>query len=73
MPHFNPDSLVSPGFQDPVVEAALGGIQPLWRDVVVNHKQQPMHVMLGGGDQIYCDDVWQVPALEQVGSEGRGK
>lgn len=29
----------------------------LWGDVLNNHAQSPFHVMLGGGDQIYCDAV----------------
>jgi hypothetical protein len=35
-------------------------LQPLWRDVLYCHQQRPIHVMLGGGDQIYNDTVWQV-------------
>ncbi|KAJ9628022.1 hypothetical protein H2203_003243 [Taxawa tesnikishii (nom. ined.)] len=29
----------------------------LWNDVLRNHAQQPFHVMIGGGDQIYNDGV----------------
>lgn len=29
----------------------------LWNDVLRNHEQQPFHVMLGGGDQIYNDGI----------------
>ncbi|EGV65308.1 hypothetical protein PSN45_002542 [Yamadazyma tenuis] len=29
----------------------------LWFDVLNRHSQNPYHVMLGGGDQIYCDSV----------------
>lgn len=29
----------------------------LWKDVVRHHHKKPYHVMLGGGDQIYCDAV----------------
>lgn len=29
----------------------------LWRDVLRHHEAQHYHVMLGGGDQIYCDTV----------------
>lgn len=25
--------------------------------------QSPFHLMVGGGDQVYCDAVWQSPAL----------
>lgn len=29
----------------------------LWYDVLNRHAKNPYHVMLGGGDQIYCDSV----------------
>ncbi|PNH09390.1 hypothetical protein TSOC_003985, partial [Tetrabaena socialis] len=53
------------GFDDPKEEAANGGIQPLWRDVMEVHARDPIHVMYGGGDQLYCDDVWKLPSLVQ--------
>lgn len=43
----------------------MGGIPPLWRDVLYCHEQRPIHMMIGGGDQLYCDDVWNLPALAQ--------
>ena len=43
----------------------MGGIPPMWRDVMYCHEQRPIHVMIGGGDQLYCDDVWNLPALAQ--------
>eukprot|EP00198_Chlamydomonas_reinhardtii_P002710 XP_001692046.1 predicted protein [Chlamydomonas reinhardtii] len=51
------------GFHDPADELAHGGIQPLWRDVMHVHQRDPIHVMFGGGDQLYCDDVWKLPSL----------
>ncbi|KAI9143933.1 hypothetical protein BKA69DRAFT_1059823 [Paraphysoderma sedebokerense] len=43
-----------------------GGIQPLWRDVMEQHAKKPFHVQLGGGDQLYCDEVFLlVPELVQ--------
>jgi len=51
------------GFHDHEQEAEMGGIQPLWSDVLFCHQTKPMHVMIGGGDQLYCDDVWNLPAL----------
>ncbi|KAG2442407.1 hypothetical protein HXX76_002493 [Chlamydomonas incerta] len=51
------------GFHDPADEIAQGGIQPLWRDVMHVHQRDPIHVMFGGGDQLYCDDVWKLPSL----------
>lgn len=32
----------------------------LWKDVLRHHQVQHYHVMLGGGDQIYCDMVKEV-------------
>jgi len=29
----------------------------MWRDVMRQHQNTPWHVMLGGGDQIYCDGL----------------
>lgn len=29
----------------------------LWHDVLKNHSKKHYHVMLGGGDQIYCDSI----------------
>ena len=55
----------SAGFDEPEAAAELGGIQPLWRDVVAS-SQTPLHVMVGGGDQLYNDGVWEAPALKEV-------
>lgn len=30
---------------------------PLWSDVISNHEKLPIHVMIGGGDQIYNDGI----------------
>ncbi|KAG1654832.1 hypothetical protein FOA52_006718 [Chlamydomonas sp. UWO 241] len=40
-----------------------GGIQPLWQDVMLRHTQRPIHVMVGGGDQLYNDQVWELPSM----------
>lgn len=45
------------GFSMSVNPDALSGPDPLWRDVLNNHQSRPFHVMLGGGDQLYCDAV----------------
>ena len=29
----------------------------MWRDVLRQHKKKSWHVMLGGGDQLYCDGM----------------
>ncbi|EFJ53258.1 hypothetical protein VOLCADRAFT_86358 [Volvox carteri f. nagariensis] len=40
------------------------GSFPLWSDLLSRHRQRPFSALVGGGDQLYNDDVWQVPALE---------
>jgi len=44
------------GFSVGTDEEAWSG-PALWNDVLRMHKQQPFHVMIGGGDQIYNDGV----------------
>lgn len=44
------------GFSVGTNEAAFNG-PALWGDVLRVHEQQPFHVMIGGGDQIYNDSV----------------
>ncbi|KAI9828595.1 MAG: hypothetical protein M1826_005977 [Phylliscum demangeonii] len=44
------------GFSVSVDVQAWSG-QALWHDVLRMHHQQPFHVMIGGGDQIYNDGV----------------
>uniref|UniRef100_A0A060TAQ3 ARAD1D28512p n=1 Tax=Blastobotrys adeninivorans TaxID=409370 RepID=A0A060TAQ3_BLAAD len=42
----------------------------LWSDVLEHHKEAPFHVMLGGGDQLYCDSISStVPAVAQWANE----
>ncbi|KAL6748880.1 hypothetical protein V8C86DRAFT_1099175 [Haematococcus lacustris] len=52
------------GFHDLEALKAAGGIQPLWRDLMALHEKTPMHVLVGGGDQLYNDCVWECPALK---------
>ena len=33
------------------------------QDVLKRHQAQPLHAMVGGGDQIYNDGVWAIPPL----------
>lgn len=35
------------------------GPDPLWRDVLREHRERPFHVMLGGGDQSKLSDPWR--------------
>ncbi|KAJ7489860.1 hypothetical protein B0H11DRAFT_2156691 [Mycena galericulata] len=41
----NPDDFRGPGFNT--------GYDPVWMDLLSKH--EPFHVLVGGGDQIYCD------------------
>ncbi|BGP53880.1 hypothetical protein JCM8202v2_001452 [Rhodotorula sphaerocarpa] len=51
------------GFSSGVDQDAFNGPDPLWNDVLVKHKQQPIHVMVGGGDQLYCDPLAREPEI----------
>lgn len=53
------------GFSVSVTPDDLSGPDPLWRDVLNNHQSRPFHVMLGGGDQLYCDAVMRKTELFQ--------
>jgi hypothetical protein len=44
------------GFSVGTDEAAWSG-PALWNDVVRVHKETPVHIMIGGGDQIYNDGI----------------
>ncbi|KAF4980738.1 hypothetical protein FZEAL_3323 [Fusarium zealandicum] len=44
------------GFSVGTDEEAWSG-PALWNDVVRKHREQPLHVMVGGGDQIYNDGI----------------
>eukprot|EP00884_Botryococcus_braunii_P001168 jgi/Botrbrau1/11051/Bobra.92_2s0022.1 len=46
------------------VDRAKWGVPHLWQDVLRQHEQQPLHCLVGGGDQLYNDGVWQVPELK---------
>ncbi|PVV04658.1 hypothetical protein BB560_000829 [Smittium megazygosporum] len=36
----------------------LGGDNVVWDSLLEKHKKFPFHVMVGGGDQLYCDLLW---------------
>jgi hypothetical protein len=42
-----------------------GGFDYLWRDVLDCHGRAPLHLMVGGGDQLYSDDVFTTPAMAE--------
>ncbi|KAI8998013.1 hypothetical protein BC832DRAFT_535157, partial [Gaertneriomyces semiglobifer] len=39
-------------------ESNYDGVRPLWRDMLQVHSKRPFHLMVGGGDQIYQDDLF---------------
>ncbi|KAJ9049351.1 hypothetical protein DSO57_1025474 [Entomophthora muscae] len=41
-----------------------GGADPLWNDMMEQHAKAPFHAMVGGGDQLYCDDVFLEPSMK---------
>ncbi|GAA5996184.1 uncharacterized protein JCM10292_007447 [Rhodotorula paludigena] len=51
------------GFSSGVDTDSFNGPDPLWRDVLRKHEEKPIHVMVGGGDQIYCDPLTREPEI----------
>lgn len=51
------------GFSAGVDTEAFNGPDPLWNDLLKQHHTQPIHVLVGGGDQIYCDAIAKEPEL----------
>ncbi|SCV66988.1 BQ2448_5634 [Microbotryum intermedium] len=51
------------GFSAGVDTAAFNGPDPLWRDVLRKHDEKPLHVLIGGGDQLYCDPLTMEPEI----------
>jgi PhoD related phosphatase len=43
----NTDEFRGPGFKS--------GYDPVWMDLLSKHSEAPFHVLVGGGDQLYCD------------------
>lgn len=46
------------------LQAKYGGIGHLWGDVLCRHQQLRYHLQVGGGDQLYCDHVFELPTLK---------
>ncbi|KAF5828696.1 hypothetical protein DUNSADRAFT_17209 [Dunaliella salina] len=53
------------GFHEPEPAVQYKGVQPLWRDLMARHQQQPLQLGVGGGDQLYNDDLWRCPSLKR--------
>ena len=52
----NPDDFRGPGFKS--------GYDPVWTDLLEKHIEEPFHMLMGGGDQLYCDGVAREPELQ---------
>ncbi|KAF8479014.1 hypothetical protein DFH94DRAFT_693399 [Russula ochroleuca] len=53
----NPDDFRGQGFQS--------GYDPVWVDLLAKHTDQPFHLLVGGGDQVYCDGVVREPEMQE--------
>ena len=42
----------------------MGGLAPLWRDLLTKHAEKPFLLLAGGGDQVYADPVWKLSCLD---------
>ncbi|KAI5119331.1 hypothetical protein M0805_000561 [Coniferiporia weirii] len=52
-----------------IVEKNASAGPVLWKDVLRVHEQTPLHVMIGGGDQVYSDGVRSTGPLEKWASD----
>ncbi|KAI1007399.1 hypothetical protein K3495_g832 [Podosphaera aphanis] len=57
------------GFSNNVDPNQFCGPDPMWRDVLNTHQTEPFHVMLGGGNQIYNDNVLKESPLFRFWAE----
>jgi hypothetical protein len=53
----NPDDFRGPSFQS--------GYDPVWADLLEKHSEEPFHMLMGGGNQLYCDSVVREPELQE--------
>ncbi|KAH8117510.1 hypothetical protein DFH11DRAFT_1575443 [Phellopilus nigrolimitatus] len=53
----NSDDFRGPGFDS--------GYDPVWIDLLKKHELSPFHVLVGGGDQIYCDGLTREPEMQE--------
>ncbi|KAF9246124.1 hypothetical protein BU15DRAFT_84931 [Melanogaster broomeanus] len=52
----NQDEFKGPGFKS--------GYDPMWFDLLREHTKEPFHVLVGGGDQLYCDSLTREPEMQ---------
>lgn len=43
--------------------SAVSGRNDMWTRLLDHHEETPFHLLVMGGDQVYADGVWSVPAL----------
>ncbi|KZT44122.1 hypothetical protein SISSUDRAFT_1111790 [Sistotremastrum suecicum HHB10207 ss-3] len=41
------------------------GFDPVWSDLLERHSRVPYHVLIGGGDQLYCDALIKEPEMQE--------
>ncbi|CAG7846587.1 SubName: Full=Uncharacterized protein {ECO:0000313/EMBL:CCA69829.1} [Serendipita indica DSM 11827] len=41
------------------------GFDPVWSDLLDQHAEKPFHVLVGGGDQLYCDSLMREPEFQE--------
>ena len=54
------------GFSLSVTQSEWGGVAPLWNDLLDQHRASPIHLVVGGGDQLYNDALFKVGLLSLV-------
>ena len=37
----------------------------MWNDMLAKHTENPYHVMIGGGDQLYCDGLLEEKEMKE--------
>ncbi|KIJ16745.1 hypothetical protein PAXINDRAFT_180062 [Paxillus involutus ATCC 200175] len=52
----NQDDFRGPGYKS--------GYDPMWIDLLREHTKAPFHVLVGGGDQLYCDSLCREPEMQ---------
>ncbi|KAF8557334.1 hypothetical protein OG21DRAFT_1475599 [Imleria badia] len=52
----NQEEFKGPGFKS--------GYDPMWFDLLREHAREPFHVLVGGGDQLYCDSLTREPEMQ---------
>ncbi|KAF8447483.1 hypothetical protein L210DRAFT_849761 [Boletus edulis BED1] len=52
----NQEEFKGPGYKS--------GYDPMWFDLLRDHAKEPFHVLVGGGDQLYCDALTREPEMQ---------